>query len=160
MLTRGRTRRAQRFEREVQRGRLVALGLGERGRRHQPAAPDHPSSFAHRPGGIVGELERVEADHRVEARVIERQVVHPADAEVPVRHVLTRDRDQLRGDVDPRHQRAEAGGHVGGVARAAADVEQSRARAHAEPAQHFGEQRLVRRLGQLRPVARTSPPVL
>ena len=46
---------------------------------------------------------------------------------------------------------AEAGGHVGGVARAAADVEQSRARAHAEPAQHFGEQRLVRRLGQLAP---------
>jgi hypothetical protein len=128
-------RGAERLEREVQSGGLVALG-------------------------IVGEGERVEGHDRVELRVGERQRVHPAQPEVGLWDTRARDGEQLRRDVDPGHVRPERRGQAGCVLRAAADVEQTRAGAHPEPRQHSREQGLVQGLGEVRPVLRPASPVL
>ena len=144
----------------MQRGRLVALGLGERGGGEQAAAVYRPGGLADGLVGVLGELEDIEGDGDVEAVVRVRQRVHGADAELAVGRALARDLDQLGRDVDPGHGRSECPRHRRGVARAAPDVEQSRTFADTKLAEHLGEQRLVGRLSQLSPVARTPSPVL
>ena len=61
---------------------LGALGRREQAGHHAAAGPSDAGRFAQRPPRVAGELERVDADHRVERGVAIRQGLHVAFAQV------------------------------------------------------------------------------
>jgi len=89
--------------------------LGSLGRREQtghdaPAGPGDAGRLAQRPPRVAGELERVDADHRVERGVAERQGLHVAVAQVGIGQPLAGDTQQARADVQSAGHRAAQGG--------------------------------------------------
>jgi hypothetical protein len=114
-----------------------ALGPFRRGEQagHQPAAgAQDPGRLGQRPARVPGELERVDAGHRVEGGVAERQRLHVAVAEVGlgqpgIVQALAGDAEQAGADVEAAGDRAAPGGQDEGEAGSAADVEQATARA-------------------------------
>src|ERR1700733_10735347 len=144
----------------MERGALVALGLCK-GRRGQPAPGDeHARGLRERLRGVERELKAVDRRDHIELLVEERERVHLALHERAVRGALARDLEQGRRDVDAGDRRAAGGGECGGIARAAGDVEQAGVRPRLGLVEQFGEQSVVLRLGDLRPVAWVRAPQL
>ena len=130
---------------------LGPFGRREQAGHHAPAGPGDAGRLAQRPPRVAGELERVDAGHRVEGGVAERQRLHVGFAQVGVREPVAGDAEQAGADVDAAGYRAALGGQDEGEPGAAAHVEDGRARADGGGVEDGLEQRAVVRLGQLRP---------
>ena len=137
---------------------LGALGRREQAGHHTAAGPSDAGRFAQRPPRVAGELERVDADHRVERGVVERQRLHVAVAQVGAGEPVAGYAQQAWADVQAVWRRAALGGQDEREAGAAAHVEHASARADAGGVEHRLEQRLVVRLGQVRPGTRVGAP--
>ena len=127
------------FRRREQAGHHAAAGAQDAGRLGQ------------RPARVAGELEGVDAGHRVEGGVGERQRLHVAVAQVGVREPLAGDAEQAGADVDAARDRAALGGQDEGEPGAAADVEEAGAGADGGGVEDRFEQGLVVGFGQLGP---------
>src|SRR5581483_4327358 len=103
---------------------------------------------------IGGELEAVEARDDVERVVVVGKELDVADGEAADPNALLRDLDRRGGGVDAADVRGEAAE----AARAAADVEQGRAAADAQPPNRVLVEGAVLRLLELGPVTRPRPP--
>ena len=148
---------------ESAHGLVHDRALGSLGRREQagdyaPARPGDAGRLAQRPPRVAGELERVDADHRVEHGVTERQGLHVAVAQVGPGQPLAGDTQQARADVQAAGHRTAPGGQLEREPRAAPHIEQAGTRAGVRRVEHRLEQRLVVRLGQVRPGPRVGAP--
>ena len=142
----------------VHDGALGAFGRGEQASHHASARTGDAGRLVQRFLRVACELERVDAGHRVERAVTERQVFHVALAQVSVRQPVVGDLEEAWADVQAAGDGAEIFGQHEGETGAAAHVEQAGARADARGVQDRLEQRLVVRLGQLRPGPRVGAP--
>ena len=129
-----------------QAGHDAAVRTGDAGR------------LAQRPQGVTSELERVDAEHRVERGVVERQALHVAFAQVGAWQPVAGDTEQARADIQAAGHRAALGGQDQRESRAAADIQHAGAVAHACGVEDRLEERLVVGLGQVRPRARVGAP--
>jgi hypothetical protein len=131
-----------------------ALGPFRRGEQagDEPAAgAQDPGRLGQRPARVAGELEGVDAGHRVEGGVAERERLHVAFPQIGVRKALADDAEQAGADVEAGRDGAAPGGQHEGEAGAAADVEQAGAGADVPGVEDRLEQRLVVGLGQVGP---------
>ena len=142
----------------VHDGALGAFGRGEQAGHHAAAGTGDAGRLAQRFLRVAGELERVDAGHRVERGVAERQVFHVAFAQVSVGQPAAGDVEEAGADVQAGGDGAEIFGQHEGEAGAAAHVEQARTRAGSRGVQDRLEQRPVVRLGQVRPGLRVGAP--
>jgi hypothetical protein len=78
---------------------LGAFGRREQAGHHAPAGPGDAGRLAQRPARVAGELERVDAGHRVEGGVAERQRLHVGFPQVRVREPVARDAEQAGADI-------------------------------------------------------------
>jgi hypothetical protein len=137
---------------------LGALGRREQAGHHAAAGPSDAGRFAQRPPRVAGELERVDADHRIEGGVAMRQGLHVAFAQVGRREPLAGYAQQAWADVQTAGRRAALGGQHQREPGSAAHVEHASTRADACGVEHGLEQRAVVRLGQVRPRTRVGAP--
>ncbi|HJZ25009.1 MAG TPA: hypothetical protein VJ370_01925, partial [Streptosporangiaceae bacterium] len=142
----------------VHDGALGAFGRGEQASHHAPARSGDAGCLAQRVLRVARELERVDAGNRVERGVAEREVFHVALAQVGVGEPVAGDLEQAGADVQACGDRAEIFGQHEGETGAAANIEQAGARAYLCRVEDRLEQRLVVRLGQVRPRARVGAP--
>jgi hypothetical protein len=78
---------------------LGTFGRREQAGHHPAAGPGHAGRLAQRPARVAGELERVDAGHRVEGGGAERQRLHVGYAQVRVRQPVAGDAEQAGADV-------------------------------------------------------------
>jgi len=83
----------------VHDGALGAFGRGEQAGHHAPAGSGHAGGLAQRFLRVARELERVDAGHRVERGVAEREVFHVARAQVGVGKPVAGDLEEAGADV-------------------------------------------------------------
>jgi len=78
---------------------LGPFGRREQAGHHVAAGPGDAGRLAQRPARVAGELERVDAGHRVEGGVAERQRLHVGHAQVRAREPVAGDAEKAGADV-------------------------------------------------------------
>jgi len=142
----------------VHDGALGAFGRGEQAGHHAAARTGDAGRLAQRLLGVAGELERVDAGHRVERGVWVGQRFQVAFTQVSVGQPVAGDAEEAGADVQAGGDGASLFRQHQGKAGAAAHVEQAGTRADAGGVQDRLEQRPVVRLGQVRPGLRVGAP--
>jgi hypothetical protein len=130
---------------------LGPFGRREQAGHHTATWPGDAGRLAQGPPRVARELEGVDAGHRVEGGVAERQRLHVGFAQVGAREPVTGDGEQAGADVDAAGYRAAFCGQREGQPGAAAHVEDGRSRTDGGSVEDGFEQRAVVRLGQFGP---------
>src|SRR5260370_21870798 len=105
---------------------------------HRDPASAPPNSFGFREcSGQVGcMLEGVEACYHIKACLRIGKLFHFSDTQVPIRDTFTRNFNECRGGVNPRHLGTELCGKLCRQSRSTADIQQPCAAADADSIKH------------------------
>ena len=147
----------------VERLRLAPLRVTPDPDRHLTAGRDHPGQLGDRDRRVDGVLDGVERGDRVEAPLLERQLLDVADPQVRSRGTAARHVQQRSRGVQATDDRAALRGEREGQAGSAAGVQVPRAGQRSLPVQRVQrgrEQRPHLRLEARRPLLRVASPQL